>query len=238
MFYELETTSNRNRTTLTYTIDDPDSSWDDALIRCEQIYTFAKNSHQAVTARLHVHCEWHLVVVSMKRSRERLALMSADANECSFGSIILEGLSIAILIDLDKPRVRIESQNRHPLTINATATFRCIVHGNPEPQFRYSTLFFSLYAWWINFLCRWFANSMDLTALTSPIINIPLSKHVHNHSIGCSATNSIGTTNTSIRLLIRCKRYIRPVLIGRIVVSRSTRPVRSSAEIRGDRFGT
>jgi hypothetical protein len=87
----------------------------------------------------------------------------------------------------DKPNVRIESQNHSPLIINSTATFRCIVHGNPEPEF------------------RWFANSMDLTSLTSPIINIPLSKHVHNHSIGCTARNSIGVTNTSIRLLIRCK---------------------------------
>jgi hypothetical protein len=48
---------------------------------------------------------------------------------------------------------------------------------------------------------------MDLTSLTSSIINIPLSKHVHNHSIGCTAINSIGTTNTSIRLLIRCRNF-------------------------------
>jgi hypothetical protein len=39
-------------------------------------------------------------------------------------------------INLDKPKARIESQNRSPLTINSTATFRCIVHGNPEPEFR------------------------------------------------------------------------------------------------------
>ncbi len=39
-------------------------------------------------------------------------------------------------LDLDKPKARIESQNRHPLTVNSTATFRCIVHGNPEPKFR------------------------------------------------------------------------------------------------------
>ena len=45
---------------------------------------------------------------------------------------------------------------------------------------------------------------MDLTSLKSSTINIPLSKQVHNHSIGCTATNSIGTTNTSIRLLVRC----------------------------------
>lgn len=49
---------------------------------------------------------------------------------------------------------------------------------------------------------------MDLTSLTSPTINIPLSKHVHNHSIGCTAINSVGTTNTSIRLLVRCKQII------------------------------
>ncbi|CAF3420390.1 unnamed protein product [Rotaria sp. Silwood1] len=90
-----------------------------------------------------------------------------------------------------KPKVRIESQNRHPLTVNSTATFRCIVQGNPEPQF------------------KWFANSIDLTSLTSSVINIPLSKHVHNHSIGCTAINSVGMTNTSIRLLIRYP----PVLI-------------------------
>lgn len=75
VFYELETTSNRNRTTLTYTVDDPESSWDDALIRCEQIYTFAKNSHQAVTARLHVHCKWDLEG-DQTRMRVRLDLLS------------------------------------------------------------------------------------------------------------------------------------------------------------------
>ena len=36
----------------------------------------------------------------------------------------------------DKPKARIESQNRYPLTVNSTATFRCIVHGNPPAQFR------------------------------------------------------------------------------------------------------
>ncbi|CAF4806908.1 unnamed protein product, partial [Rotaria socialis] len=35
-----------------------------------------------------------------------------------------------------KPKARIESQNRHSLSVNSTATFRCIVHGNPEPQLR------------------------------------------------------------------------------------------------------
>ena len=41
-----------------------------------------------------------------------------------------------LYIDLDKPKARIESQNRYPLTVNSTATFRCIVHGNPVPQLK------------------------------------------------------------------------------------------------------
>ncbi len=40
------------------------------------------------------------------------------------------------IVDLDKPKVRIETQNRYPLTVNSTATFRCIVQGNPQPEFR------------------------------------------------------------------------------------------------------
>ncbi|UJR20750.1 hypothetical protein I4U23_023868 [Adineta vaga] len=139
--YELDSNTNRNITKLIYTINDPDSSWNNIVIKCKQIYKIEKKiSKFDVAAKIHVHY---------------------------------------------KPKARLESQNRYPLTINSTATFRCIVHGNPEPKL------------------RWFANSMDLTSLTSSTINIPLSKHVHNHSIGCTAMNSVGTTNTSIRLLIR-----------------------------------
>lgn len=58
---------------------------------------------------------------------------------------------------------------------------------------------------------------MDLTSITSPIINIPLSRHVHNHSIGCTAINSMGTTNTSVRLTIRCK-YIKIINETRILL--------------------
>ncbi|CAF3628598.1 unnamed protein product [Rotaria socialis] len=138
--YEFDKDTNKNVTKLIYTIDDPDSSWHNAIVKCKQIYEFANNPQLYVIAKLNVYY---------------------------------------------KPRARIESQNRSPLNINSTATFRCIVHGNPEPQL------------------KWFANSMDLTSLTSPTVNIPLSKHVHNHSIGCTAINSVGMTNTSIRLLIR-----------------------------------
>ncbi|CAF1010595.1 unnamed protein product [Rotaria sordida] len=146
--YELDINTNKNLTKLIYTIKDPDSSWNNIIIKCKQIYEFTNRSQVDVVAKIQVHY---------------------------------------------KPKARIESQNRYPLTVNSTATFRCIVHGNPEPQF------------------KWFANSIDLTSLTSSIINIPLSKHVHNHSIGCTAINSVGMTNTSIRLLIRYP----PVLIVR-----------------------
>ncbi|CAF0792982.1 unnamed protein product [Adineta ricciae] len=139
--YELDATTNRNITKLTYIINNPDSEWNNVLLKCRQMYTIDKKTSKFdVTAKIQVHY---------------------------------------------KPKARIESQNRYPLTINSTATFRCVIHGNPEPKL------------------RWFANSMDLTSLTSPTINIPLSKHVHNHSIGCTAINSVGTTNTSIRLLVR-----------------------------------
>ena len=39
-------------------------------------------------------------------------------------------------VDLDKPKVRIESQNRVALLVNSTATFRCIVQANPPGDYR------------------------------------------------------------------------------------------------------
>ncbi|CAF0720908.1 unnamed protein product [Adineta steineri] len=147
--YELDIQSKKNLTKLIYIIDDPDDTWDNALIRCAQFYEYGNSPFRDAATKLKVYY---------------------------------------------KPKARIESQNRYPLTVNSTATFRCIVYGNPEPKF------------------SWFANSMDLTSLTSSIISIPLSRQVHNHSIGCTATNSMGTTNTSIRLLIRYspKFIVRP----------------------------
>jgi hypothetical protein len=108
IFYELDIKTKKNLTKLVYTIHDPDSSWDNARIRCEQIYTYANNFRKDVSTRIYVHCKF-------------LHLNFVQSN---------------ISIDLDKPKARIESQNRYPLTVNSTATFRCIVHGNPEPQFR------------------------------------------------------------------------------------------------------
>ncbi len=93
---------------MVYTINDPDSNWDNVVVRCEQIYEFAKKSRREVTGKIQVHCKWIENYPEME-----------DLN-----------------IDLDKPKVRIESQNLHSLTVNSTAIFRCIVHGNPPPDFR------------------------------------------------------------------------------------------------------
>ena len=108
--YELDATTNRNITKLTYTINNPDSEWNNVLIKCRQVYKIDKKTSKFdVTAKIHVHCK----------------------SLCSRRFFLYE----AIL--LDKPKVRIESQNRHPLAINSTATFRCVIHGNPEPKLRY-----------------------------------------------------------------------------------------------------
>lgn len=40
------------------------------------------------------------------------------------------------LFDLDKPKIRIQSQNRGPFIINSTATFRCIIQSNPPGDYR------------------------------------------------------------------------------------------------------
>lgn len=108
--YQLDLNSNNNLTKIIYTIHDPDGSWDNAIIRCEQIYPFERTSQRDVKEKIHVYCKY----IKIHFDNER------------------------ILIDIDKPKVRVESQNRSPLTVNSTATFRCIVHGNPEPEFRYT----------------------------------------------------------------------------------------------------
>ena len=55
--YELDMETKKNRTKLVYTINDPDSSWDNALVRCEQIYKFKTNFQRDVTAEIRVHCK-------------------------------------------------------------------------------------------------------------------------------------------------------------------------------------
>ena len=108
--YELETKTKRNLTKLVYMINDPDSTWHNARLRCEQIYQYGNQMRREVSTRIQVYCK--------------------------FFDVSFESLQFSKSLDSDKPKARIESQNRHPLTVNSTATFRCIVHGNPEPKFR------------------------------------------------------------------------------------------------------
>lgn len=108
--YELDEQTKKNLTKIVYHIKDPDSTWQNARLRCEQIYPYTIDVHRDVSTRIQVHCKFFI-----------------DGIHSFQGNAFL---------DLDKPKARIESQNRHPLTVNSTATFRCIVHGNPEPTFR------------------------------------------------------------------------------------------------------
>ena len=55
--YELDMKTKKNITKLVYVIDDPDSSWDNSLIRCQQSYHYADNMHRDVSARIQVHCK-------------------------------------------------------------------------------------------------------------------------------------------------------------------------------------
>ena len=56
--YELDMKTKKNLTKLVYTIDDPDSTWDFALVRCEQIYEYGNSFSKDVSKRIQVHCEW------------------------------------------------------------------------------------------------------------------------------------------------------------------------------------
>jgi hypothetical protein len=60
--YELDLRTKKNLTKLVYTIDDPDASWNNALVKCEQIYKFANNYHQNVVSRVQVQCKLFLLV--------------------------------------------------------------------------------------------------------------------------------------------------------------------------------
>ncbi len=56
--YELDIKTKKNLTKLVYIIDDPDSSWDNARIRCEQIYQYVNNFHNDVSRKIQVHCKF------------------------------------------------------------------------------------------------------------------------------------------------------------------------------------
>jgi hypothetical protein len=57
-FYKLDIKTKKNLTKLVYIIDDPDSSWDNARIRCEQIYKYENNFHKDVSRRIQVYCKF------------------------------------------------------------------------------------------------------------------------------------------------------------------------------------
>lgn len=57
IIYELDTSSKKNITKIFYKIDDPDSTWDNVLIRCEQIYKYANNYQKDIIRRIHTHCK-------------------------------------------------------------------------------------------------------------------------------------------------------------------------------------
>ena len=56
--YELDIKTKKNLTKLVYIINDPDSSWDNALVKCEQNYQFADSYQKDVRTRIHVYCEF------------------------------------------------------------------------------------------------------------------------------------------------------------------------------------
>jgi hypothetical protein len=57
IFYELDMNTNKNLTKLIYTIHDPDSHWNNAIVRCEQIYKFTKNSQRDISKKIEVYCK-------------------------------------------------------------------------------------------------------------------------------------------------------------------------------------
>lgn len=58
VIYELDKNTKRNVTKLIYTVTDPDSSWNNAIIRCKQIYELTNKSYLDVTATIQTHCKW------------------------------------------------------------------------------------------------------------------------------------------------------------------------------------
>jgi hypothetical protein len=58
--YELDMKTKKNLTRLVYKIDDPDSTWDNAVVRCEQIYKYADDFHKDIATKIQVLCKFYL----------------------------------------------------------------------------------------------------------------------------------------------------------------------------------
>lgn len=54
--YQFDEQMKKNQTKIIYTIRDPDSQWDEAKIRCEQIYRFVPNIRREITEKIRVLC--------------------------------------------------------------------------------------------------------------------------------------------------------------------------------------
>ena len=55
--YERDVRTNKNRTKLIHSISNIDSQWDNAIIRCEQIYISRENSKKEINEKLEVLCK-------------------------------------------------------------------------------------------------------------------------------------------------------------------------------------
>jgi hypothetical protein len=57
ILYESEANTNKNITKLIYRINDPDSSWHNVIVRCEQSYQLDKTFRKDVVGKIQVYCE-------------------------------------------------------------------------------------------------------------------------------------------------------------------------------------
>lgn len=57
IIYEFDIETKKNLTKLIYTINSPDSNWNNAMIKCKQIYSFIKNSNKDITEKIQVYCK-------------------------------------------------------------------------------------------------------------------------------------------------------------------------------------
>jgi hypothetical protein len=68
--YELDLKTRKNITKLVYIIHDPDSTWDNTRIRCEQIYKYVNNFRKDVSKIIQVHCKLYLNIIKLNISKK------------------------------------------------------------------------------------------------------------------------------------------------------------------------
>ena len=64
--YELDVQTRKNLTKLVYMINDPDSSWHNARLKCEQIYQYENSFRRDVSTRIQVHCKFCIRIFSIQ----------------------------------------------------------------------------------------------------------------------------------------------------------------------------